>query len=61
VELPECLTGRGNDEMLIHIVAEAAAITTANATAIKTAIETAGLSTTVMEMYNSGFLVLKVV
>ena len=47
--------------MQIHIVAEAAAITTANATAILTAIETAGLSATVMETYNSGFLVLKVV
>lgn len=46
--------------MQLHILAEAAAITTANATAILTAIETAGLSATVMETYNSGFLVLKV-
>lgn len=47
--------------MQIHIVAEAADITAINATAIQTAIETAGLSTTVMEVYNSGALFLKVV
>jgi hypothetical protein len=47
--------------MLIHIVAEAASITTANATAILTAIETAGLSGTVMELHNAGRLILKVV
>lgn len=46
--------------MLVHIVAEKSAITTANATAILTAIETAGLSATTMEIYNSGLLVLKV-
>jgi hypothetical protein len=47
--------------MLIHIVAEAAAITSANADAIATAIETAGLAVTTMEINSSGKLVLKVV
>lgn len=47
--------------MIIHIVAEAAAITTANATSILTAIETAGLSATTMEINNAGLTVIKVV
>ncbi len=47
--------------MLINIVAEGTNITAANATAIKTAIETAGLNVSIMEINNAGLLILKVV
>lgn len=47
--------------MIIHIVAEATSITALNSAAIKTAIETAGLSVLTMEVNNAGLTISKVV